>query len=282
MSVSNATMGRLGNSIFIYLASSIFAIVYNLKRDNDINNEYNFYKHSNFEFSKRSNCKIIVNDNDFINWKNNFLYKNKLNIIKKDINYNFIGYFQHDDILKKFKSQLIEYIKNNPEHLLKTSDNINFKAIEILKMDKPFNQYKIVLHLRLEDFINYDLVMNPIFLTKILDNYKNEKICIVINKIKNKLEAKYVNFFQRKYDIVIESNDVITDYHIMKNSKILICSFSTLSWIASFFSETIETVYFPDYKQQRLHETFKKPIENTILYQCERCNKYELNNILNS
>jgi hypothetical protein len=145
--------------------------------------------------------------------------------------------------------------------------------------------YEIVFHLRLEDFITLSHVMNPESLSKILDNYKDKQICFVVNKITTKLEEKYIDFFMKRYDIVLESNDVITDYHIMKNAKILCCSCSTLSWIAAFFSVTVELVYFPNYEyshgnEDRYHERFKKPIENTVLYDFDKCSPETLETIL--
>ncbi len=66
----------------------------------------------------------------------------------------------------------------------------------------------------------------------------------------------------------------------MKNAKILVCSCSTLSWIAAFLSTRINTVYFPNYPNKQAHETFKMPIENTILYEFTKCSKTELENFL--
>jgi FkbM family methyltransferase len=66
----------------------------------------------------------------------------------------------------------------------------------------------------------------------------------------------------------------------MKNAKTLICSLSTISWVASFLSDTIETVYFPNHKNRARHETFCKPIENTIYYDYKICSKIELENFL--
>lgn len=278
ITVCDLRMGRLGNAIFRYLSTTIFVINYGAKRVYSTNTQ---------------NCNYIINDQYYINWKNNLLY----NDIKLEVGpgkYLFVGYFQHEDILKKYKNELIEYIKENPNDLLITDGNDNninnylydissYKVIDILETNKQFNKYDIVFHLRLEDFITYNLVMNPNNLIKLLDNHKNEKICFVMNKIKTELEQKYVDFFAKKYNVVIESNDVITDYHIMKNAKILCCSCSTLSWIAAFFSETAETVYFPNYNNpDRIHEQFKKPIDNTILYETNNCTLEELNNILNN
>lgn len=279
ITICDLPMGRLGNAIFRYLSSTIFLLNYDAKRDFIIN-------------INKQEC-FNIGDNFYIEWKNSLLYNNK----KLDMfpgNYLFVGYFQHDDILKKYKNELIEHIKQNPDDLLITDGNFgneniysytfsSYKSIDILTTNKKFDKYDIVFHLRLEDFITYDLVMNPNSLIKILDNYKNEKICFVLNKVNTELEEKYIDYFTKNYNIVLESNDVITDYHIMKNAKILCCSCSTLSWIAAFFSETVELVYFPNYNNpDRIHENFKKPIENTILYNFDKCTQQELISILNN
>ena len=280
MSVYDNPQGRLGNAVFRYLASSIFSIVYNLKR------EYTIHPNENVFF---------ITDFNFIHWKDFVLSQGVPHDINKNVKFVFEGFFQHEDILKKYKSDLIKHIENNPEDIMMTDgnneniryynhDQIAYKVIDILKPPKNINKiYEIVVHLRLEDFITISQSMIPESLTKILDIYKDKKICFVVNKITTKLEEKYIDFFMKRYDIVLESNDVITDYHIMKNAKILCCSCSTLSWIAAFFSETVELVYFPNYNysnDERQHERFKKPIENTVLYDFEKCSPETLETIL--
>jgi hypothetical protein len=282
MSVYDSPLGRLGNAIFRYSCSSIFSIVHDFKREYTLESNENIY---------------IVNDYLFLNWKDYVLSQGIPDNISKSVKYVFQGFFQHEDILKKYKTELLEHIEKNPEDLLKTDGNVGdihdfnhsqeiFKAINLLKPPENFNKkYEIVFHLRLEDFITISQVMNPESLTKILDIYKDKQICFVVNKITTNLEEKYIDFFKKNYDIVLESNDVITDYHIMKNAKILCCSCSTLSWAAAFFSETVELVYFPNYEYTdgndgRYHERFKKPIENTVLYDFDKCSQETLETIL--
>jgi len=282
MSVCDNPQGRLGNAIFRYLASSVFSIVHDLKR------EYTIQPNENVFF---------ITDFNFIQWKDYVLSAGVPDNISKSVKYVFQGFFQHEDILKKYKNELIKHIENNPEDSIITDGNTEnihdfnypqqaYKAINLLKPITNINKnYEIVVHLRLEDFITLDLSMNPESLTKILDVYKDKQICFVLNKITTKLEEKYIDFFMKRYNIVLESNDVITDYHIMKNAKILCCSCSTLSWAAAFFSETVELVYFPNYEYTdgndgRYHERFKKPIENTVLYDFDKCSQETLETIL--
>jgi hypothetical protein len=96
-------------------------------------------------------------------------------------------------------------------------------------------------------------------------------------------EHRYINYFKNKFDIVCESNDPITDYHIIKNAKTLVCSRSTMCWAAAFFSNTLETVYFPNYiATTHIHETFKTPISNTIPYDVLLTTENEINYYLDN
>jgi hypothetical protein len=74
--------------------------------------------------------------------------------------------------------------------------------------------------------------------------------------------------FLNNNDIIfhIENNDVLTDYYVMKEAEVLICSVSTLSWAAAYFSEKIHKCYMPDYQIRGNGMTCKYPINNTILY----------------
>ena len=96
-------------------------------------------------------------------------------------------------------------------------------------------------------------------------------ICIVCKQPQSKFENNYIQIikdFLNKNNIItyVEHNDILTDYYIMKESEILICSKSTLSWCAAFFSKTIKQCYLPDYEEQPKIMTCKKPIDNTCLY----------------
>jgi hypothetical protein len=270
MIITNNNAGRLGNSIFRLFANIIFCIVYDINStivDNNIN--------------KRPN--IIIDDTYFIIFSNNILNKKLIRNIDKNTVLLFDGYFQHDKIYTLFKSQIVEFIKKHPEIILTTDRNEKYKAIELLNFDIISNKkYNIVIHLRLEDFIDISHVMNPISIKKILDGlvceYPNETFCFVLNTPKTEIEKKYIKYLTENLsNYKIESNDVITDFTIMRNAKTLVCSCSTLSWAASFLSNVVEKVYMPNYNNpDRIHETFKYPISNTVLYDFEKCSMENL------
>jgi len=270
MIIFNHNQGRLGNSIFRLFANIIFCIIY------DINSQI-----VNINYQPN----IVVNDTYFINFLNNIMNKKPVQNIDKNTVILFNGFFQHDKIYIMFKSQIINFIKNHPEIILITDHNEIYKAVDLVNFNST-KQYNIVVHLRLEDFIEISHVINPNSLKKVLyeirNEYPDEEICLVLNNPNTVLERKYIDYLTKDLNNTkIETNDVITDFTIMRKSKILVCSCSTLSWAASFLSETVEKVYMPNYNNpDRIHETFKQPIQNTILYDFEKCSREELIKII--
>jgi len=275
MKVHDCKLGRLGNAIFRYFASTLFCIIYGAKRT------YNLHE-----------LNATINDNFFINWMNYVLCDNIPNI--SDHNFNFYGYFQHDKIFIKFKNELLLWMKNHNDDLIYTDGNDQFnydynynvqcyKASELIIEPNNINKYDVVVHIRLEDFIIINEVIHPDCILKILKNIKNySSYCLVLNKPKSEIEKEYIKYIKNNIDfeINLQTGTVIEDFHIMKNAKVLICSCSTLSWVASFMSNTIETVYFP-HKNRQSHESFCKPIDNTIYYDIIKCSKNELEKLFN-
>lgn len=254
MIIFNDNKGRLGNSLFRLFANIVFLTIYN--PDAKI---YNF-------INRNSLC---INDTDFIAWMNIVLNGTTPTLVNPNINYLFDGYYQHDLIFVKYKKEITEYFINNPDLIIRTDKNDSYRLIDFIKY--PIRkQYNIVVHLRLEDFITISQVIDPnciqVVIEEIKSIYCHEQICIVVNKITTEIESKYITFLKTKTpNIIVESNDVVSDFTIMKNAKVLVCSCSTLSWAASLLSTTLQKVYVPNYdKVNGSHQTFKKPIENTV------------------
>lgn len=274
MFIYNHNKGRLGNSLFRLFANIVFCINY------DINSQICEHTHN-------INYNLIVTDNYFIDFMNKIINNIPLQSEKIDVNSKilFNGYYQHDAIFLKYKKEIINYIKTHPALIIKTDKNAFYKAIDFIdyKINKKYN---IVIHLRLEDFIEISQVIDPNSIKNVIDKINNEynyqTICIVVNKPTKELENKYINFFTKQYsNIVVESNDVITDYTIMRESTVLVCSSSTLSWIAAILSNSLHKVYMPNYKNVNgSHQTCKHPHLNTELYEINTCNINELNRIL--
>jgi hypothetical protein len=236
------------------------------------------------------NGEYIINENTSYNCtdelfdmiSNNFIKSsgNILSFTDSNIVLSMNGYYQHDTIYKKLKPQIIEYILNHKEHYVLTdgvnAGDRNYQKIymnDILNTPSTFNKkYKNVLHVRLEDFVNLNLFLPVERIIYLLDkNIINNELCIVCKSPTTKFEKNYIltiTEYLKNKDIqyVIESNDVLTDYYILKDADTLICSNSTLSWCAAFFSNNIKKCYLPDYNIQPGIMTCKYPIDNTIIY----------------
>jgi hypothetical protein len=272
MQVCDFPQGRYGNAIFRYLASSLFCILYDAERTYD-----------------ETICDTVFTDSDFMEWSN-CVIQNEIPVLDTTKNYMFRGYYQHDAIFLKYKEQLVEYINSHSNDLLITDGYkpggtgiyhysvTSYKSIDLLKTPNNMCTYDIVVHLRLEDFVFVNQVLHPQYITAVLDNFSDQTICFVVNAPTTAFEHRYINYFQSRFNIVCESNNPVTDYHIIKNAKILVCSRSTMCWAAAFFSDTLETVYFPNYiNPNHPHETFKRPIENTIPYDIQFASEHEIN-----
>ena len=267
-------------------------------------NNYNYIGFNTLGFIK-SNININeLKSNEYINEHNNhgIYVKNKIVIndfnffdyISSDNLYLFNGdiimdsYFQFDDIYLNNKESILQFIENNKnKHVIKTDNNESYLLKDIydnLVLDTN-KIYDTVVHLRLDDFndredyIEYDYLIN-LFNTI---NFHEKKTAIVVQKpisVKDKnILNKYLLWFKSKnYIINVESNDTITDFNIMKQCKLLVCSNSTLSWNAAYFSKDIELCYFPNYCFYKIPRKvyFKKPIQNTILYDIHKNNTLKI------
>jgi hypothetical protein len=258
--------GRLGNAIFRYMASYIMCKYYNGKYvEQGVYGKYNLSDENFYKIQKNILEKKIIN----INF-------NGIDII------NMNGFYQHDEIYLKHKQELVDFINNNPSHYvitdgIKAGDNNcqKFYMKDIINTPDNFNKkYKLVLHLRLEDFMDNNLYIKPDRIINLIDkllidNILKEEIVIICNKPTKREEVEYISILNKKLlenniKIILEHNDILTDFYILKEAEILISSNSTLCWCATLFSNNLKICYFPEYTSNS--QTFKKPIPNTYYY----------------
>ena len=267
-------LGRLGNAIFRYLASTLFCILYDAKRTETLE-EYN----------------EIVSDDMFHSWSEAVLRNNdedNCRIVVRPLNYVFDGHFQHDRIYHKYMKEIKAWIRAHPTEILRTDGDIPFfRSIDILT--SSLKKYDTVVHIRLEDFLDIDYVIHPLSLKTVLDEINNNdsgassSFCFVCKKPSTTEEQMYIDYFKKCYDITVESNDVLEDYGIMKNARTLVCSLSSISWCAALLTDNEhQTVYFPDYAFYDTNVTMKTPsVNNTVLFSYETVNTEQLKYFLN-
>lgn len=268
--------GRLGNALFRYVASSIICQKFNMKYIllEDFNKSENIVdKHNVYN----------LNDDNYIEFidrgRNNNYFLNQHILMS--------GYYQFDFILTYFKKDVFDFMSKTKDenHVIQVDMNDGYRKYKIndLLYEKDekdeMKYYETVIHLRLGDIFRskqFDYI-SPEYLQKVYekekDNFGGGGIALVVENKTNKDEleviSKHISWFNdRNLDISLESNDIITDFRLFKNCKTLICSYSTLSWMAAYFSNTIKKCYIPNYnffKERRICY-FRNPIENTILY----------------
>jgi hypothetical protein len=268
MFINFCISGRLGNAIFRYMASVIMCIYYN--------GTYTINNKQNYDCRDEQFIKIIKK---IINKKQTPIKNPKLALNKVGV--NLTCFYQHDLIYKLHKQQILDFIRLHSDHYVLT-DGVNagdknyekFFMIDIINTPPSFDKrYKNILHVRLEDFVKYNLFLKVERILYLLDKNiikENESLCIVCKKPSTDFENKYIKqitdyLSNKKIAFFLEHNDTITDYYIMKEAELLICSKSTLSWCAAFFSDKIKYCYLPDYVESQ-NSTCKYPIDNTELY----------------
>ena len=252
--------GRLGNAIFRYLACSIICLSYN-----GTYNEISSYN------------SIHCSDELFNQIKDKLLENELLPLCGNSI--NMIRFYQHDMIYRKYKNEIKNFIINHPQHCIFT-DGINggdnrcekFYMIDILITPENFTKkYNHVLHIRLEDYVTYNMHISKERIIQLLEkNIIHDTLCIVCKKPVTDFENEYIYFIvsfleNKNIKVILEHNDTLTDYYIMKEAEILICSKSTLSWSAAFFSDNLKKCYMPEYNISE-NSTFKYPIDDTCFY----------------
>jgi len=257
--INDKGRGRFGNCVFRFLASRLFCIIYNLKY-----------------IDSYQNNMIQIDDLTFIEWSK-YLLENKL--IQFPIhNFYFELYYQHDMIYRKYKSELLEYINNNPNQtMISDKDEIYYVKELIQKAPILDKSYNTVVHLRIEDFFEIDKVIHPESINKILNSC--EQPYLFIHKpVESEYDNIYISYFKNKYnDSIFFSGSVIDSYNLMREATTLICSNSTMSWVAALLSTSLNKVFVPRNDNTVFHNTFQYPSNNTEVYYYNIIKKEELN-----
>ncbi len=280
MNVLFCTKGRLGNALFRYLACTVFSLKYNLPY---VTQPVTSINRRNISGNISEYVYRIPWDDKLFDQFIEFDKKSEYPPLPKSIHIKFTGFYQHDAIYKKYKNEILEYIRKNKKKHYVITDGVSagdgnrekFYLKDIIDTPFDFDKfYDFALHIRLGDMVAIGTTLSIDALKNLIKKIEiPSNSCIVINRPKNKYENTFLNEIveyihnTKKVKIKIESNSIITDFHIMKNAKTLVCSVSTISWCAAYFSKRIKRCYMPDYpKEINPYGKCKNPIDNTELY----------------
>ena len=250
------------------------------------NSKFTYILDSDFskmsDYSELKENSITINDDNFFEYVNiNNTNNTRHAKLSNNKNISLQGYFQYDEIYLQNKNYILDFVEQNKNVNCISTDNDVFLTKYIID-DMVLDTSKIydnVIHIRLSDFNGRPDFIEIEYLLRLLDGVKEifvNKTAIVIERPSNDEDKKYVDmvlvwFINNNIPHpVIESNDLIMDYNIMKQAKVIISSMSTLCWTAAYFSKSLEKIYMPNYNffhiDDRKNGFLKKPIQNTILY----------------
>jgi GR25 family glycosyltransferase involved in LPS biosynthesis len=215
---------------------------------------------------------LTINDDTFFN-----MFYKKL----ENFNVCMDGFFQFGYIYLKYKPQILDYMHiNKASHCIQTDRNEKYLMCDLMDdCDLPYNKkYTVAIHIRLDDFNGRpDFIEIEHYLTlfaTLLPVFTGQTICIVYQPTDRPEDQAYITqcvqwFQDHQIAVTLESNSILIDFNIMKQATTLICSMSTLSWMAAYLSQQIQTCYMPNYNfcgTDRGAVFFHQPIANTILY----------------
>ena len=261
------TGGRFGNQLFRYVLCKVFTARFGHKY---ISRE----KLTNDDF-------IIINEeniNDFLENKQDVL--NEKNVVLQ-------GYFQKSELFVAYQKQIIDLVYDTHNEDYWQVDNKNYFVKDFIINSKHNISLKpndVVIHLRLDDFIQYPCVTSdilpPQYYTEILEKMKitSGTVYIICDKIKYDWEFKYIEFFNKWKPVVIQET-LHHDIALMRDSNILVHSNSSLCWIISFLSNKIKRIIPCTLKQISPNTDLKLICQSDMLKYVNQLTHNEVHNL---
>jgi hypothetical protein len=272
--------GRTGNNLFQYLVCKIIQKKYGqtyvpigeIENVNDMLMQSKFG--GNYYPSHLLKDLLVVRENDLEKVLSGSIDNlNEKNII-------CIGYFQKSEFYLPYRNYLIESLKNCDEYWLDNDNSKKRRNINNyfqIQHNQSLNENDVVISLRLDDFIimggEKSNILPPEYYFDILEKEtrKGGRLFIVSDKIQLDWEKKYVEYFQ-KWNPIMVSEDLETDFALMRDCPILIHSNSTLCWMASFLSEKKTKRYIPK-TNYYINQSLNKIDENDTLIEVKTMEK---------
>jgi len=254
MSVHIKYKGRIGNHFFQYAYARLLAERNNMKLTSDW--EYKKLIRATKPMPGRVFKEPSIYIKDTLPFDQEYVENYKLDKLLDtpldNARYVIAGYFENSEIM------------NNNEEKIK-------RFFKLPKIQKS-NPKDILINVRIgNDFAEIGQIIHPDYYLNILNNEQFEKVYIVgLNK-----EEKYLDFFKGINYQMLPSSPINDFYYFQKFDKI-VCSNSTFSWWAAFFSDA-NTIYFPT----TITSPFLKSCKDSIVVETSCLENYESNTVYN-
>jgi len=228
MSLEIKYLGKLGNNLFQYCVSRLYAEKHELIIETDLPKRIHFIEFIEYKQPILKplikNKQIMIRDMHFNLQTCSFPYYGNRR-------YKFRGYYQNSLFLNNNSDRIMEYFKPY------------FSKKKIIK-----NKKDILVLIRLGDDFNHfgdSEIIHPSYYTNILDKEVFNKCFIYLYPIKYQYTNVYLSYFKKYNPILIEQKDIDTNFSIPFYYDKIICSNSTFHWWGCFLSNS-STIYTPD------------------------------------
>jgi hypothetical protein len=286
MKIYGINSGGFGNAVFNVLGTILLKVLFPTEIE-----IVSFETMEEIEEYKQT--AIPINDEYFLEIVNTKIEKKTdLCILDPTRNYWNNCYSQYDEIYVRYREQIVEYILAHPQEKIFAGHTYRFFPIHDIVSVQETERYDVLLHLRLGDFVALGWTIHPEIirecfskalveataLEKDPEKSENKKIGIMLYHRKTELENKYVEYVREVCPTaeILENNDIITDYNILRNAKHVIASCSTFSWISLLFAQENQTVSFPNYEHRWQHEQFRRTHDRFTSYDISRISEEDL------
>ncbi len=174
------------------------------------------------------------------------------------------GYFQNGEPLILWRSSILEWFKTCDMKISMYGTRMR----DFMTAEPPIKPGTddIVLHVRLGDFVNNEMVIDPApqiaILRKAL-NTSSQRLIIVCAKPKRDVEENYLKLFEEFHPIMHHGTE-LEDFAVLRSANRIMVTNSTFSWLAAYMGSAKER-WIPE----PTYNTLEKIHSTDILYTAE-------------
>ena len=182
------------------------------------------------------------------------------------------GYFQNGEPLILRRSSILEWFKTCDMKI--SIHGTRMRDFMLAESPIRLRQDDIVLHVRLGDFINCKMVIDPApqiaILRKAL-NTSSQRLIIVCAKPKRDVEENYLKLFEEFHPIMHHGTE-LEDFTVLRSANRIMVTNSTFSWLAAYMGSAKER-WIPE----PTYNALEKIDSTDIIYRAE--NTYNINGL---
>ena len=166
------------------------------------------------------------------------------------------GYFQNSVPLVKHRKTIM---KNLERLRFEIIDGVTMQDLLTAPAPIELRDTDVVVHVRLSDFREANLVASPASQLAILRSLQPERVIIVCDKPTTDAERSYLKFFE-EFHPIFQHGTELEDFATLRSAKRIILTNSTFSWAATYFGDAQRWIPAPTFNE------LGKISETDILY----------------